>query len=119
GKTVADRPQLRLMIAQMEPGTEVTLKVLRSERRGKPVERTIRVKLGQLGTEMAGVPGGRMGPPSDDHQEEFDSLDGVEVADLDAQSRRELNIPQNVRGALVTAVAPDCNSAKAGLRPGD
>jgi serine protease Do len=52
-------------------------------------------------------------------QSKTDALDGVEVADLDAQARREADIPGNVRGALVTKVDQDSNSAEAGLRAGD
>ena len=119
GQTVIDRPQLRLLISQMEPGTEATLKVLRSERGRRPVERTIKVTLGRLDSEMAGVPDGRMGPQRDGESQEYDALDGVEVTDLDATVRRELGLPQDVRGALVTGVAPDSNSAEGGLREGD
>jgi serine protease Do len=79
----------------------------------------VKVTLGRLDMEMAGSPGGRMGPVPDRDSQEFDALDGVEVSDLDAQSRRELNVPQSVRGALVTSVSPDSNSAEGGLRPGD
>jgi serine protease Do len=52
-------------------------------------------------------------------QSKTDALDGVEVADLDAQARREADIPGNVRGALVTKVEQDSNAAEAGLRAGD
>lgn len=48
-----------------------------------------------------------------------DSLDGVEVADLDANTRQELNVPDNVKGAIVSNVEPGSNSAEAGLQRGD
>ena len=43
----------------------------------------------------------------------------MEVTDLDAQARREADIPDNIRGALVTSVDQDSNAAEAGLRAGD
>jgi serine protease Do len=38
---------------------------------------------------------------------------------LDQQSRQQLDIPDNVQGALVTEVDPDSNSAEAGLQRND
>jgi serine protease Do len=49
----------------------------------------------------------------------MDALDGVEVTDLDNSSRRQLEVPRTVRGALVVNVDPDSNAAQAGLRQGD
>jgi serine protease Do len=46
-------------------------------------------------------------------------LNGVGVGDIDAQTRREFDIPSKVRGALVTSVDPDSAAAEAGLQPGD
>jgi serine protease Do len=47
------------------------------------------------------------------------TLNGVEVSDLDANGRRQFNIPENIRGALVTNIDPDSAAAEAGLRTGD
>ena len=46
-------------------------------------------------------------------------MDGVTVENLDAQGRRQFNIPNNLRGALVTEVDPTSSAATAGIRPGD
>jgi len=112
GKKVADDRHLRLMAAQTPPGTRATLKALRD---GK--EQTFTVKLGELPSEglaKAGRSGGRS--PS----AKGDTLDGVEVTDLDATARRQLNIPNQVRvGALVVNVDPGSPAAAAGLQPGD
>jgi len=48
-----------------------------------------------------------------------EALAGVGVSDLDQSIRRELNIPANVQGAVVTEVSPDSAAYEAGLRNGD
>lgn len=48
-----------------------------------------------------------------------DALHGVVVGDLDQQTRAQLNIPVNVRGALVTEVDPNSTAYEAGLRTGN
>jgi len=44
---------------------------------------------------------------------------GVTVKDLDADLRKQYNIPASVKGAVVTSVAPDSVAAGLDLRPGD
>ena len=57
---------------------------------------------------------------ADSHSgDEGEALKGVAVADLDAQSRRQFNIPDTVRGAIVKDVEPGSAAAEAGLEPGD
>jgi serine protease Do len=41
------------------------------------------------------------------------------VADLDPAARQQYNVPARIHGALITEVAPDSASARAGLQPGD
>ncbi len=111
GKKVTDSRHLRLMAAQMSPGTRVTLKAIRN---GK--EQTFTLKLGELPSEgMAKVdrPGGH------GRDTGADPLDGVVVEDLDAAARRQFNIPNHVRGALVVDVDLTSPAATAGLRPGN
>jgi serine protease Do len=47
------------------------------------------------------------------------TLNGVGVANLDAQARRQFGIPEKLTGAIVSEVQPDSAAAEAGLRPGD
>jgi serine protease Do len=46
-------------------------------------------------------------------------LDGVTVADLNRATRQEFQIPSEMKGALVTVVAPDSIAAASGLGQGD
>jgi serine protease Do len=121
GRKIADRSQLRLLISQTPPGTKVTLKVLHSEPGKSPAEKTMTATLETLPGDVA-----RDGEQSEPRQPEKsttpDSLDGVEVDNLDANARRQLNLPADVQGALVTNVDEDSNAANAnptGLRHGD
>jgi serine protease Do len=81
------------------------------------VSKTLSVVLGTLPADLESR--GNRTSPSDEGAPAQDSLDGVEVTDLDAQVRRQFHIPGNVRGALVSNVDEDSNSAEAGLRQGD
>ena len=117
GKKIADSQQLRLTISQTSPGTTVVLTVLRSQAVRRPVSKTLSVVLGTLPADLESR--GDRTSPSDESAPAQDSLDGVEVTDLDAQVRRQFHIPGNVRGALVSNVDEDSNSAEAGLRQGD
>jgi serine protease Do len=51
--------------------------------------------------------------------QDTDTLQGVAVSDLDSQAKQQFNIPDHVKGAVVTEVAPDSAAAEAGLKPGD
>lgn len=113
GKKVKDGRHLRLMVAQTAPGTDVSLKVVRE---GK--QESFNLKLEELRSD---------GMSRREHGERRgfsrstggDLFEGVYVGDLDARTRREFDVPRNVRGAVVTDVDPDSPAARAGLRPGD
>ena len=111
GKKVSDSRHLRLMVAQTVPGTRVTVKGIRD---GK--EQSYTVKLGELPAEGLAKAwrGGWRGWSG-----KGDALKGVEVADLNAATRRQFDIPSDVRGAVILSVDPDTAAAAAGLQPGD
>lgn len=109
-RKVADSRQLRLMVSQTAPKTEVEFKVLRD---GK--EKEFHVALAELPADLALGGSGKFGEPEEKHNP---TLDGVEVADLSAETRREYNVPNHVRGALITRVAED-SAASGHLRAGD
>ena len=108
GKPVRDSRQLKLMVAEVKPGTTVPVRILRD---GSP--QTVEATLKELpGTEKLAR---GESPESNDKG----TLNGVGVTDLDAQARRQLDAPASLNGAVVTEVAPDSAASEAGLKPGD
>ncbi len=113
GKKIIDPRHLRLIVSQTAPKTTVPVKVIRD---GK--EQTFKVKVAEL-PDRDSPRFGKRGPNGKQAPDD-DTLDGVEVADLDAKSRKQFGIPQGIKeGALITNVDPDSTSYTAGLRPGD
>src|SRR5262249_12402697 len=108
-----DARKLRLMAAQTPPGTKVPVKVMRD---GK--EKTLTVNLGEYPEEKMAM-GGKRQSQNHSQAEESEALNGVEVGDLTPALRSELNIPKDVKGAVITDIDPDSASYEAGLRRGD
>jgi len=108
GTPVKDSRNLRLMVGRLAPGDKVAVKVLRD---GK--EKTFTVTLKEMPEQKLASANKA---PSDN---ESDALNGVTVGDIDSAARSRFNIPDRVKGALITEVDPDSASYETGLRPGD
>jgi Do/DeqQ family serine protease len=108
GQPVEDLHGLRLRVSQTAPGTAIKLRVLRETGRTEEVA----VTLAQLpGSEArAGGPGGGGAGGA---------LNGVKVEELTPQVARQLGIPRNVQGVIVSDVDPSSSAAEAGLQRGD
>lgn len=113
GRKVTDHNQLRVVVAQTPPQTKVAFKVLRD---GK--ERSFDVILAEL---PEGGIARRGGTGSEEGAENAGrvALRDVELSDLNNSLRRRYDIPDNVRGALVTQVPANSAAAQAGLSVGD
>jgi serine protease Do len=108
GQTIQDASQLKLRVAETAPGSKVAVTVNRNG-----TDKTLDVILGNTpenGVAQRNESNGAV---------RKEALAGVGVADLDQNTRSELNIPQNVHGALISQVAPDSPAYEAGLRTGD
>jgi serine protease Do len=111
-KPVNDAHDLQLAVSELAPGSPATFKIIRNG-----FAKNIPVTLEELpGTTVA--TGGQTNAPADG-EIRADALNGVNVADLNPQIRRQLGLPDDVQGAIVTTVAPGSNSAAAGLQPND
>ena len=101
----------------MPPGTKVTLTYLRSQNGKKPTEQTATVVLGTLPSERTRA--GLQNAPDESNSSNYDSLDGVEVADIDADTRQQYGIPSSIHGAVVTSADGNLNLGGCRLREGD
>jgi serine protease Do len=105
GTPVTDSNQLRMSISMMVPDTSVKLKVMRSGS-----ERELAVKLGELEPEKRAK--AEKAPAES-------PLDGVSVEDVTPQVARQLGVPANTQGVVVSAIDPASPIAASGLRRGD
>jgi serine protease Do len=109
GKDVNDSNTLRNDIAGMQPGTAVTLSILRD---GKPLD--IRVKLGELTPESA-----RANQPESGGGEDGGARLGIAVTPLTPSRAAELGLRRGTQGVLIDQVDPNGPAAQAGIQPGD
>jgi serine protease Do len=108
GKPIEDSRTLRLQAAQVPPGTTVPVKIVR-DGTSKSVEVTLQE-----------FPDREVASKSSRSDNGFaDPLDGVEVADIDRNVRSQMDLPPNIRGAVVVKIDPDSPSFEGGLREGD
>jgi serine protease Do len=108
GKPVTDSRHLKLQVAETAPNTTVPVKILRD---GK--EKTLELAVKELpGSE-------KMAKADKEEDNSSDTLNGVTVSDIDATAKRQLGLPNTVKGAMVTNVDQDSAAYEAGLRPGD
>jgi serine protease Do len=108
GQPIEDASQLKLRVAESMPGSKVQLTV---NRNGEA--KSFEVTLGNLPDNQVVKADDRSG------NAKTEALAGVGVADLDQNTRAQLNIPAQVQGAVITEVAPDSAAYQAGLRTGD
>jgi len=107
GKKVEGPRELRLMVGAMPPGAKATLKFLRNGQ-----EKEAKVELGELPQKDAAI------SSNDDTPSAPTILDGVRVIDLDDDTRRTIQAPKNLQGAVIGEIDPESDAYQAGLRQG-
>jgi serine protease Do len=109
GHKILGPSELRMTVSNLSPGTNVKLKYVRDGQ-----EKVTDAVLSELQNKRIASADVEK-PESTDP----DVLDGVTVADLDAEARRKYGIPENINGVVVTGMEPDSACADAGVRVGD
>jgi len=113
GNGISDAHSFDLMISEYSPGSQAVLKLLRNGE-----AKTVTVALGELPND---VPRDEIGPNGNSAPDKSrtDALAGVAVANLEQSVRQQLDVPNNVQGALVYELDRNSNAAEAGLQIGD
>jgi len=114
GKLITGADNLKLVISQLQPDSKATLKVIRNG-----LTKVIEVTLGARPDDVAAAGSDDNSNPEVASRMQADMLDGVTVQDVLPENRQELSLPKAVRGALVSEVNENSNSAEAGLKRGD
>jgi serine protease Do len=123
GREVKNINMLRSLVAQTQLNKEVELEVIRN---GKPLKVKAQIKEQPVNFQSAGVlPGGTQPKPqnprqpNDQEEQEADGgpLASIHVEELTPQVARQLDLPANVKGVLVTSVDPDSGAPE--LQRGD
>jgi serine protease Do len=102
GKEVDEPYNMRNMVASTSPGEEVTFKAIRD---GRIV--SLLVTIGELPSEIQKIP-----------TEFQNALNGISVQNLNPDIYRQLNLPEKIRGVVVTDIESDSSAASV-LVPGD
>ncbi len=106
GQPVNDSSEFQLRVSMMPPGSAVKLKILRNGS-----EHTVTVTLVELPEKVERAQG--------QEEDENSSLQGLSIGNLTPDMARQLRLPRNTRGVVVTDVDPGSAAAEADIRRGD
>jgi serine protease Do len=120
GHEVKNFPALRSLIAQAELNKKVELEIVRD---GKPLKVTTQIKEQPIDYQTTGVLPWRgqpqpQGPGQpNDQGEARGPLSSIHIGDLTPEMARQLDLPNNLQGVVITNVDPDSGVAE--LQKGD
>jgi serine protease Do len=118
GHEVKNFPMLRSLVAQAELNKKVELEIMRG---GKSLNVATQIKEQPVDYQTTGVlprQGQPQTPPEPNSESETKGpLASIHVADLSPEMARQLDLPSNVQGVVVTSVDPDSGAAE--LQKGD
>ena len=107
GQKVTDASELQVTVGQKQPGSKITLKVLRE---GKSM--TIPVTLEELGNRQAE---GSDASANGERKMHW----GIGLGNLTPELREQLQAPHEIHGAVIEQVQPGSSADNAGLQQGD
>jgi serine protease Do len=119
GRDVKNMVALKNMVGQTELEKNVELEIMRN---GKPLKVTTQIKEQPIDYQSARVspkraPSQPQAPGPSNDQETSRPLASIHVEELTPETARQLDLPANVQGVLVTGVDPDSGVAE--LQKGD
>jgi serine protease Do len=119
GREVKNFNTLRSLVAQTELNKNVELEI---ERDGKPIKLTTQIREQPADYQTSSILPQRpqrqpQGPGQQDEESTSRPLASIHVGDLTPETARDLDLPNNVRGVVVTNVDPDTGMAE--LQKGD
>jgi serine protease Do len=112
GQTVKDGEQLVETISAAQPGSTVSMKLLRD---GKPME--VSVKIGDRANIVADNEPGQEGAPGAEEGESTHARLGVSVQNLNPSDRQQMGL--STGGVVIASVAPSSFAEDIGLQKGD
>lgn len=110
GREIPNGGDLQLQVAQLTPGTPITLGILRNGS-----QQNVHVTLGEYGknAQVANNDDGNGG-----NAQNSGKL-GLAMGELTPDVRQQFNVPASVHGAAIEQVRPGSPAEDAGLQPGD
>jgi serine protease Do len=114
GANVNEANELRNLVAATQPGTDVTLKILREGR-----EQDVKITVGELAANNTARGGGEEGGGGEGEQAEAGGKLGINITPVTPDLASRLRLPADKQGLVVTEVDPTGPAADAGLRQGD
>jgi serine protease Do len=118
GHEVKNFPMLRSLVAQAQLNKKIELEIVRD---GKPLNVTTQIKEQPINYQTTGILPRQTQPsqPSEPgpQNEQGGALTSIHVSDLTPELARQLDLPNNVQGVVVTSVDPDSGAAE--LQKGD
>ncbi len=99
GEQVDSPADLRIMISQKKPGSEISILLLREKE-----QLTVLATLGQLGGELVAAAPDEASPEPEISVDGF--LEGVGIQSLDTDLRSEHSIDESIEGVVITEVDP-------------
>lgn len=118
GQKIKDTNQLRNLVAAMTPDSEHTFTVIR-QGQSRELKLTVAEQPENLGSifQPGGQAPGGPGSQGDRKPKQTEQM-GLTVATLTPELASRLGYDRNIKGVVVTKIAPDSEAADKGLRPG-
>jgi serine protease Do len=118
GKAVKDNSALVDMVMRTAPGTTVPVEIYRNKK-----AMTLNVKVDELNLaqeqETIATGAGRSDRPRNPRNEPKDTAFGMQLRDITPAIARDLGLPANRTGAVISSVDPAGSAFRAGLQTGD